>query len=77
MMNFGFFSDMCEPGWNHSCDALIILGFLFSLLVIILVPTVPFIYTQLRGQVLVCCNKCEGVFRLNIFPLALMWYSRF
>ena len=59
MINFGFFSDMCEPGWNHSCDALIILGFLFSLLAIILVPTVPFIYTPLRGWVLVCCNKCE------------------
>jgi len=61
MMNFGFLSDMCEPGWCNSCDALIILGFLFSLLPIVLVPTVPTIYTPLRGQVLVCCNKSEEI----------------
>ena len=51
--------DVCERGWCNSCDALIILGFVFSLLPIILVPTVPTIYTPLRGQVLSCCKKCE------------------
>ena len=59
MMNFGFLSDVCDPGWHRSCDALIILGFLFSLFPVILLPTVPFIYTPLRGRVLVCCKKCE------------------
>ena len=66
-----FFSllDICDPGWHRFRDVLIILGFALSLLPIVLVPTVPFIYTQLRGQVIVCCNKCEGVFRLNVLPL--------
>ena len=59
MMNFGFLSDVCDPGWHRSCDALIILGFLFSLFPIILLPAVPFIYTPLKGRVLVCCKKCE------------------
>ena len=64
-----FLIDMCDPGWHCFHDVLIVLGFAFSILPIILIATVPFIYTPLRGQVLVCCKKCEKVFRLNILSL--------
>ena len=53
-----FFLDTCDRGWHHSRDILIISGFVFSLLPIILVPTVPFICTPL------CCKKCEKVFTI-------------
>ena len=64
-LSFFFFLDMCDPGLCQSCDALIVLGFMFSLLPIFLVPTVPLIYTLLKKRVLVCCKKCEEVFRLS------------
>ena len=63
---FFFLLDTCDPGWHRSRDVLIILGFAFSILPTILLPTVPFIYTQLRGQALVCCRKCKKV---NVLPL--------
>ena len=57
-----FLIGMCDQGWHPFRDVLIVLGFVFSILSIVLVATVPFIYTQLRGQVLVCCKKCKKVF---------------
>ena len=71
-----FFLDTCDPSWHRSRDILIIAGFVSSLLPIILVPTVLYIYTSLRRQVLVCCKKCEKVFTISLYHSLIALYMQ-
>ena len=66
-------SDVCDSHWRRSRDGLIILGFVFSVLPIILVPTLLLIYTLVKENLHNCCTKCNYLCTLSVVTTNTLW----